>query len=270
MEGKLIVYFVLFLGIMGLIFGIYHTTEVDEANKELASFVQQVDTLQNHLKNQTATLELKREVAAQLAVVDIMQKDIVAARKEIASYRDDESQARRDYEQAILKSRQDAAGLVLDELELPSGVRLRNARIQRVEGDTTTIIHSEGISKLAPEMLPRELQERFRFGATIGTPVLDKPAPALPTTTLDMPPAAAPAQKDKLKEARIQLEKLKKELPYLEKELKQAESDSGADSSPSRRFYAKNRRDALTQQVTALKRQIDSADLLVKKLEADL
>lgn len=268
MEAKFVIYFVLFLALFGLGFGVYHTTEIDEANKELASAVQQVETLEAHIKTQTAQLELRREVAALMTVADIMQKEVNSIRDDIANTREDEIRARKDFEQAILKSRQDAAGLVLDEAVLPSGLRLRNARVQKVEGDTTTILHSEGISKLSPEMLPQELQERFRFGAVQSAsekPAMAAPAPAVDTAVV----SSAPLQKDKLKEARFQLEKLKKDLPYLEDELTKAESDTFSAASPSRRFYAKNRRDTLSQQVTALKRQIDAAELAVRKMESE-
>lgn len=271
MDGKIVVYFILAVGLLGLSYGVYHTTEVDEASKELAMAVQQVGTLETHVKNQTEYLELRREVAALMTVVDIMQKEIDTLRGDITNCRNDEVAARKDFEQAILKSRQDATGLVLTEAELPSGLRLRNARVQKVDGDVTTILHSEGISKLTPDMLPKELQDRFRFGdLTGGSAGSEKPSPdAAPTSSVTFTPSAAP-QKDKLKEARLQYEKLKKELPYLEQELKKAEADTTSETSPSRRFYAKNRRDTLSQQVTALKRQIDAADLLVKKLETDL
>ena len=256
------------LGIIGLSAFVYNTTEIDEATRELALVQQQNSTLENHIRNQVNQLELRKEIAALITVTNIMQKEVNTLRDEIVTLRDDEVQARKDFEQAILKSRQDAAGLMLNDATLPSGVRLRNARVQKVEGDVTTIIHSEGISKFTPEMLPTELQDRFRFGVPIGgsTPSssASTPKPAV-NTTVQMPPASP--SKDKLKEGRIELDRLRKELPYLEQELQKAEADTSADASPSRRFYAKNRRDSISQQITAIKRKIDAIEIELRKLE---
>ena len=151
---------------------------------------------------------------------------------------------------------------------LPSGVRLQNARVQKVEGDITTVLHSEGISKLSPDMLPLELKERFRFGMPMGgaeevEPVASKSTAS--TSSASASPAAVP-QKDSLKEVGAKLAKFQKELPYLEEELTKAQAEATNAASPSKRFYAKNRLDAVTQQVADLKAQIAAAELEAQKV----
>ena len=76
-----------FLGIIGLGYGVYYTTGIDDANKELTSMQQQTGMLETHIKNQVDYLELRKEVSALLTVNGIMQKEADGLRNEIAASR---------------------------------------------------------------------------------------------------------------------------------------------------------------------------------------
>ncbi len=275
MEGKFFVYLFMLLALVGIGYTVHVTTEIDDANRELLGITGQIGMLEGHIKNQTAYLELRREVSALLTVVNIRQKENAEIRKEIASQRDREVETRRAFEQAIARSRDQSAGLVLNDPVLPSGLRLHNARVQRVDGDITTLIHAEGISKLTPQMLPQELKERFRFGLSteISAPVPVTPAApevaATPAADADAaPPLGGLFKPDSLPAAQAQLDRLKKNLPYLEEELKKAEAESAAATSPSKRFYVKNRLDSINKEISELKSKITTAEADIKKLEA--
>lgn len=257
MEAKFFVYLFLLLALIGGGAAIYHTTEIDEANKELISTTNQIGSLENHIQTQGAHLELRREVMALLQAKNILEKEQMALRKEITAYRDGELTARKQFDQAVESIRKESIGLVIQDAILPSGVRLHNARIQSIDGDTTTIIHAEGISKLSPDMLPLELKERFRFGMPLGSTLVQSNVPTNST------PALAPLQmpkKDQAETLKRQLATLKQELPYLERELAKAQLDSSSATSPSQKFYIKNRIDSLNQQIEELKGKVSSAE----------
>ncbi|MES2507828.1 MAG: hypothetical protein V4599_14070 [Verrucomicrobiota bacterium] len=268
MEGKFVVYFFLILAMLGAGYGIYHTTEIDDANKELIDASSQIGSLEDLVRKQKAYIELRQEAVALLTASGIMQKEVSALRNEIAQHRQAQVAARKDFDQAIAVSRSQSAGLVLEDPVLPSGVRLRNARVEKVEGDITTISHSEGISKIGPEMLPKELKDRFRFGMAMGSEEAVE-APSIPVATAPSSSTNAPqmSTEDQLVTARQELEKMKKELPYLEAELAKVEAESAAATSPSKRFYIKNRLDSLNKQIADLKTQMLTAEADVKKLQ---
>lgn len=253
--AKVIIYAFLLVAIIAGGYAIHYTTEVDEANKDLIAAQNQVSSLQNHVKSQTAFLEIRREIKALLSASVIMQQEAATIRQEVRKLREDEFAARRDFEQAIQKSRNDAAGLVINDAVLPSGLRLFNARVQKVEGDVTTVSHSDGISQLTPDMLPAELKERFRFGMSLEAP----PPSSVKPATLE---AAAPAAGgDRSQE----LQAMQSGLPRLEEELKKAEAEAQSATTPTKRFTAKNRVDALKQQIEELKSKVATAEADLRK-----
>lgn len=266
MEAKFYIYLVMLLALIGGGVGIYHTTEIDEANKEYIATTNQIGGIENHIKTQTALVELRREVMALLQAKSILEKEQAGLRKEITALRDSEFTARKQFDQAVEAIRKESVGLVLHDAILPSGVRLHNARIQSIEGDTTTIIHAEGISRLSPDMLPLELKERFRFGMPLG---YSKPQfTATSSSSAPSTPVAVPKDQQ-VNSLTQQLASLQKELPYLEGELEKAQRDSSGATSPSQKFYFKNRIDALTQQIADLKEKMSSAESDLKNLASD-
>lgn len=268
MEGKFVVYFFLILAMLGAGYGIYHTTEIDDANKELIAITSQIGSLEDLVKKQKAYIELRQEAVALLTAYGIMQKEVYALRTEIEQHRQAQISARKDFDQAVAVSRNQASGLVLVDPVLPSGIRLRNVRVEKVEGDITTISHSEGITKLTPEMLPKELKDRFRFGIAMGSEEA-KAEPSSPAATTPPASTTAPVASitDQLTTARRNLEKMKKELPYLESELAKTEAEAASATTPSKRFYIKNRLDSLNKQIADLKTQMLTAEADVKKLQ---
>ena len=272
MEGKIVVFVVVLLAIVGLIYGVYYTTDIDEATKELALASQQVGVLEQHNRSQAGFLELRKEVAALLMAAGIMNQEKEALTSEVKQLSSREEEIQQNFTDAVMKARQDAVGLVFPEVMLTNGTLLRNAKIQRVEGDVTTMLHSEGVSKIQPDLLPAELQDRFRFGVNTSSPApLVSGMATASGNPESAPEGGTPAEKEhqkKLADAKLAKERLQKELPYLTDQLNKTKTESSAESSPSRRFYAKNRQDAIEQQITALKRRIDAADLEVQRLEA--
>jgi hypothetical protein len=264
MEGKIYVYLFLILAVIGGGYGIYHTTEIDEANKEFISVGNQIGSVEKLIKDQKAYIELRKEVSALLTAASIMQKDTVTLRSEIDALKAKHIATRKDFEMAIERARQNVAGLVINNPVLPSGLRLHNARVQKLEGNVTTVVHAEGISKLTPDMLPEELRERFRFGVPVEADEPKGITQAPPATTTVAPVNSG----DPIASAKQQLDRLNKDLSYLDEEFKKAEAESSSATTPTKRFYAKNRIEALTTQRNDLKTKVGEAEVTLKKLEA--
>ena len=113
-------------------------------------------------------------------------------------------------------------------------------------------------------MLPDELRERLRFGVPIEAEEPKFISSATPTTATAAPVAGT----NPVGAAKQLVEKLKKDLFYLDEEFKKAEAESAAATTPTKRFYSKNRLDALTVQMAELNTKIGDAELSLKKLEA--
>lgn len=261
MDAKAFVFILFILFIGGFAGIIYETTAVDEVNRELESVSLSVSNVESHLKSQGDYLILRKEAFALLSALDILRKEADSIRKELEELRQRKQRTEESLIETVMKTRNDSTGLQLGDILLTTGVTLKNARINRVEGNITSVLHSEGIAKLEPHLLPQELKERFRFELAADVEIPDNKKPAV-----EIPASKISPEKAKLNEARLVLEKLQLEHAQLERERAQGQSDSAA-SSPSRRYYAKKREATFDQQSNALRRRIDAAQLEVRKAE---
>lgn len=164
MDGKIFVYLVCLAGIIGLIAFVNFSNAIDEGTQQLTLTQQQVDSMSGTIRGQKELLELRKEVAALLTVCGILDRDVEAIRNEIRVLRESETSLRRSFEQAVVQVRTDTIGKVFPAVPLSNGVTLRNARVQSIDADILTILHSEGVSKISAETLPPDLQDRLRFG----------------------------------------------------------------------------------------------------------
>lgn len=94
-----------------------------------------------------------------------------------------------------------------------------------------------------------------------------------------MPPAPDPgteteeeaAKKEKkFQEARLAIEKMQLDLAGLTQQLNQAETDLAAATSPSRKYYAENRRNHFRGLVQAQRDRINQAALALSRMQAGL
>jgi len=254
----------LFVGAFGGI--IYETTAIDEINRELQTTNLSLSNLENHIKGQTEYLELRKEAFALTSALEIIRKEADALHGEVEELRQRKTRTEKSLLETVLKTREDSAGLQLGDITLANGTILKNSRVNKVDGTITSILHSEGIVKLEPSLLPKELKDRFRFEISDESsqlPVSKKPEVEVPSNGAISPKQA------RLNSAKLGLEKLQMELSHLERDRAQAQTDSSS-TSPTRRYYAKKREDAYNQQANSLRRRIDEATLEVRKAEQAL
>lgn len=269
MEARALIFVAFFIGLIGLSYGIYHTTEIDDASRNLQSLTQQVKILEKHLDEQGRVLESRKAIAALLAAnrdlskaVDVLNGEI----REALKLQGDRQQA---FQEAVAKVRQESLGMRIAELRLTTGSLLKDAKIQRVEEDGISFSHADGVLKVAPDTMPADLADRFRLTGSIAVAPPAAPSENAPPMTVPGQAGAGRDLQKKLAEIMLQRSRLEKELPYLTEQLRTLNLDT-ADSSASKRYYAKKQKAVLEGQITQVRRQIDAADLEIVRLRTAL
>jgi molecular chaperone GrpE (heat shock protein) len=205
-------------------------------------------------------------------------------------------QLRQDFERDIVAVRAASVGMVLGDLVLPSGVNLRECRIQRVEESGVLVGHALGVAQLAHQDLPQKIRERLRYGSeylladpqpvtaskTAEPPVAEsppepprmQPAAASSAPTKSEPSAAAEdgqtrKAQQRLIEGRLAVAQMKKELEALKEDLLKVDSElSFQNLSASRRYYAGQRKTTLEQQKSLMQRRLNAAEIELLRLES--
>ena len=194
MDGKIIIYALFILSVLGGVAGIMYTTDVDEAQKDLILTRQQLGQAEDSLKQANELLAQRKEAVAIITAAHIIDRDNETLRNEITALQKKREEMNRNFAVTVQRVREASAGLVLPEIRLSTGNTLRNAKIQAVNQDLTVIQHNDGVSKVPTESLPNALLDRFRFsniparpGASIET-VPDKVPVRQPETKPDQSP----------------------------------------------------------------------------------
>jgi hypothetical protein len=194
MDGKIIIYALFILSVLGGVAGILYTTDVDEAQKDLILTRQQLGQAEESLKQANEVFAQRKEAVAIITAAHIIDHDNETLRTEISGLQKKREEMNRTFAATIQRVRETSVGLVLPEICLTTGNTLRNAKIQALNHDLTVIQHTDGVSKVPTESLPNTLLDRFRFsnaparpGAPIET-VPDKPTLRQPETKPNQSP----------------------------------------------------------------------------------
>jgi hypothetical protein len=158
---------------------------------------------QTALKSSQASLAKRRNEleSSQHAVDEIQEKgrrtESLEEQKrvltsDIATMEDAMAATRTDLANAVRETRAKAGGTTRAELQLADGQVLKNVRFVSVSNSEISVAHDGGMVRLPAKNLPRDLQDRFRFG----TVPSDTPPPAVtpaPYAASAPPASAAPA-----------------------------------------------------------------------------
>jgi hypothetical protein len=164
MDGKFIVYALCLIGLLGGVTGFYYTVDVDEAQKEFILTQQELGNTQESIKGAQKLTEIRKETAALITAAHIIESENETIRSEAKKLSDSRDNEARAFLSAIQKVRNATVGMTFPIITLANGTILKNAKIQAVDENLTVIQHSEGVSKIATEILSAELQDRLRFG----------------------------------------------------------------------------------------------------------
>ena len=189
MDGKIIIYALFILSVLGGVAGIMYTTDVDEAQKDLILTRQQLGQAEDSLKQANELLAQRKEAVAIITAAHIIDRDNETLRNEITALQKKREEMNRNFAVTVQRVREASVGLALPEIRLSNGNTLRNAKIQAVNQDLTVIQHNDGVSKVPTESLPNALLDRFRFSNI----------PARPGASIETVPDKAPVRQPETK-----------------------------------------------------------------------
>ncbi|MDZ4287465.1 MAG: hypothetical protein U0984_05885 [Prosthecobacter sp.] len=162
--GKIVVFGILCMVLIGIMYGVHHTTAIDEATRALEEAKREVGLMEGAVKYQQNVTAWRKELAAMIAAADILTRDHGVIRAEIRGLEQAETRAADSFVRSVEKVREETVGLVMDEMPLKNGLVLKRVRIQNLDRTEMSVMHSEGISKVLLEDLPDNLKERLRIG----------------------------------------------------------------------------------------------------------
>lgn len=168
MDGKIIVYAIALLALLGGVTGYYYTVDVDESQKELILTQQELGNIEESIKGAQKLTDLRKETAALITAAHIIESENEAIRKEAKKAENARDNVARAFVSAIQKVREETVGMTFPNILLSNGTSLKNAKIQDVSENLTVIQHSEGVSKIPTETLSPEVLDRLRFGFVPG------------------------------------------------------------------------------------------------------
>ncbi|MES2594961.1 MAG: hypothetical protein V4662_06490 [Verrucomicrobiota bacterium] len=141
---------------------------IDEAEKEMLLARSQITTVEGSVKETKGWLTARKEASALIAAANVIEADNQIIKDAIKQLQDKRTDLSKVFASAISRARNEIQGVLLPEVTLTTGVRLRNAKIQSLDENITVFQHSEGVTKVPTANLPADLQDRLRYGFTPG------------------------------------------------------------------------------------------------------
>ncbi|HCN79481.1 MAG TPA: hypothetical protein DIT13_20145, partial [Verrucomicrobiales bacterium] len=175
MDGKILAYIFLLAAVVAATYGVYQTTLIDDAQRELNVLQAQVESTASAMQQMSRTLELRKQEQAreeeQGKKMEHLQKEQETAKTDVEKAETDlktliaeHGKVRAEFERDIARAREETVGMEFFEMELANGSVLKNAKIQRVEEAVLTILHSQGISKIPVNDVHGKLKDRLQIG----------------------------------------------------------------------------------------------------------
>lgn len=208
--------------IMAGVFAFYYLEKVDKANADFQNSKLITEQAHESLRVRHEMVEARKKIAADHNAMLQKIQSAEARMKTLEQTQADADKKQRSVEGDLKywigampairqKVWQAAASSKLGDVTLQSGKILINAEIRKVEDDSISFIHSEGIGSITLESLPKDLIARFDLGgsslvrqfAQFQESLVEKPKDAAPAVQAATAAAAAPSpgmsDMDKLK-----------------------------------------------------------------------
>lgn len=296
MNGRLLAYTVAFGAVAFGTFAWQQSNQNKEARVQLGLLKTQAEIVARRVEQAERQKREQAEIAEHEKLLADQELRMRNLRQDLERLRDRISNLRQDFERDIVAVRAASVGMALGDLVLPSGVNLRECRIQRVEESGVLVGHALGVAQLAHQDLPQKIRERLRYGSeylladpqpvtaakTAEPPVAEsppeparmQPAAASSAPTKSEPSAAAEdgqtrKAQQRLIEGRLAVAQMKKELEALKEDLLKVDSElSFQNLSASRRYYAGQRKTTLEQQKSLMQRRLNAAEIELLRLES--
>lgn len=178
MDVKVIIYgFCLALVIACSLFWRY-TMQIDEAEKEMQLARQQVTATADGVRDAQGWLAARKEAAALIAAASVIEKDNGKLREVVEDLRRKNAEVAKVFTSSIQRARLETVGMQFPELQLNSGLKFKEVKIQSVDESLLVLKHAEGVSKVPASSMPADLLDRLRFGFIPGTSATASQPPA--------------------------------------------------------------------------------------------
>lgn len=163
MDSKIVVYGICMAMIIAALAFWFHMLSVDEINSELLLARQETATMSNDFELLSRQLAVRKEVAALLGAVTVMETNNRQLEAEIEQIRKSKVGAVAAYRDAISRVREQWVGKELPSLSLRSGVSLHQVKVQSLGEKEVVLKHDGGIVKVAMDDLPESITNMLLF-----------------------------------------------------------------------------------------------------------
>lgn len=167
-DGRIWPPMIILAALVGGIFAYRYFEKVDAANLGLANGKIALEQAQQGLDARKDLWKYVETANSNLAAARKREQEIVQIQNEADSKQrlieGDLSYIAKSMKDAVAKVREMSSTTEIPELKLTSGKVLKGAKIRKVDDDSVTLFHSEGISVVKADELPEELLEKLQVG----------------------------------------------------------------------------------------------------------
>jgi hypothetical protein len=179
MDSKIIVYGFCVLTIIGGSLFWRYAMEIDDAQEEVILAREHCLRLEEAIKQTEAWMVARKEAAALMKVVSLLDEANEPLRAELRSIQQKRMDVAKFFVSSIERAREETSGMLLPELTLATGSTFKQVKILSVDSEVATLHHTGGVSKVSTTILPSRLLDRLRFGYNpgglgVGPPVVEK------------------------------------------------------------------------------------------------
>lgn len=296
MNWRVIAYMLAFVAVVFGTFAWQQERQNKEALVQLGLLKAQAEIAARRVEQAERLKREQAEIAEHEKQIADQELRVRQLRQDLERLRDRISLLRQEFERDVVAVRAASVGMDLGDLLLPSGVRLRECRIQRVEDSGVLVGHALGVAQLTHQDLPQKVRDRLRYGPeymvaeppptavaeTVKPGVAKSPPASPPMEPAKVSPPAAKSEPEtqteagqtqkaqqRLIEGRLAVAQMKKELEVLKQDLDKVDYELAFQNlSASRRYYAGQRKAILEQQKSATQRRLNAAELELLRLES--
>jgi hypothetical protein len=279
-ESKVWLFTFIFAALIGIGYGSFYLTTVDEANLALQESKSKLASTHESLaykKKMWADVEThvvkNRELSEQNSVL-LKAKDVLDTRyRKVAS---DFNYSVESMKSAVDKSRGAAPGTELGDIMLTNGKMLRGAKIRKLDSSGRSLIHADGIGLVTIDLLPAEIKARYDLGPGALLPEMELARAtflekAVVEVVDDSSSSKISAVKKRISTLEIQMESSTKHKEKLEKEVKDLEEQiKAAEAKRAPTQSLRTMKDVVDGNAGMARNELKVQKLEIEKMKAEL
>ncbi len=279
-ESKAWIFISIISALIGIGYGAFYLTSVDEANlalqeskSKLADTRELLAIKKKNWADVEALVVKNRELADQNSVL-VKAKEVLDTRyRKIVS---DLNYSVESMKSAVDKIQGTAPGTELGDITLTNGKMLRGAKIRKLDPSGLSLIHADGIGLVTTDLLPTEIKERFDLGPGALLPQMEQAQAtflqkAIVEVVDDSSSAKIAAIKKRVSSIEIEMESSTKHKDKLEKEVKDLEDQiKAAEAKRLPTQSMRTMKDVVEGNAGAARNELKVKKMELERLKAEL